>query len=103
SGAFAEEILLALRHPDLLTLVAREIQPVLVHEHLGVLDPGPPRLLRDVLEDLLTELTLERGPFESFCLPAELQAMHGARHDDARLITPAVAHRQRQSATMSFR
>src|SRR5512139_2547466 len=40
--ALSEEELLALGHPDLLALRAREIEPVLVHEHLRVLEPHLP-------------------------------------------------------------
>src|SRR6187431_998388 len=51
--ALTEEVLLALRHPDALAVLAGEVEAVLVDQHLGVLEPLAPGLLRDVLEHTL--------------------------------------------------
>jgi len=58
--AIAEEVLLHLLEEEFLRFRVAEVQPVLVHEHLHVLEPQLPRLFRDVLVDALSE----RVPFE---------------------------------------
>src|SRR6185437_9967861 len=58
----------------------REVQAVLVHEHLLVLEPALPRLLRDALPQPLAELSRIGRKVESLGLAPELDALHHARH-----------------------
>ena len=59
-GAFPKEELLHLMNDHFLILLARRIQPVFVEQHLAVLCPLGPGLLRYVLIDFLSEFAVER-------------------------------------------
>src|SRR5688500_17162646 len=74
-GALAEEELLALGHPQALPRLAREIQAILVDQHLGVLEPAAPGLRRNVVEHTLTELALEGRLLEAVEVLVELHAV----------------------------
>src|SRR5512141_2972048 len=78
--ALAEEVLAHL----LLEVLARprvgEVQPVLVHQHLLVLEPSLPRLLRDRLVEPLAELSRVRREVQALGLLLQLDAGHHARH-----------------------
>ena len=62
--SFAEEKLLHLFFHDFLRIGIERIQPVLVHDHLGVLQPQLPGVFRNVFVDALANLTFPRecGP-----------------------------------------
>src|SRR5258706_14990165 len=79
----AEEELLALLPQDLLRLGRHQVETVFIDQHLRVLEPQLPRLLRDVLEDALPERVVERLPLDAFGLAAELDAFDGAGHPDS--------------------
>src|SRR6185312_2398559 len=76
----AEEVLLDLLAQDLLRLGRHEVEPVLVDQHLRVLEPHQPRLLRDVVVDALAELVLERLPPHAGELLAQLHALDHSCH-----------------------
>src|ERR1700681_3712551 len=57
--AFSEEKLLHLLHDDLLILLARRIQAILIQQHLAMLHPLAPSLLRDVFVNLLAQFAVE--------------------------------------------
>src|SRR5208282_6401565 len=59
-GSLTEEKLLHLLHDDFLILLARRVQAIFVQQHLAVFHPLAPRLLRDVLVDLLSQVAVER-------------------------------------------
>src|SRR5687767_5807393 len=61
-------------------LLVGEVEPVLVHQHLLVLEPLPPRFLRHVLEDALAELARIGREIESLGLATELDALDHACH-----------------------
>src|SRR5687767_10319237 len=84
-GALTPEELLQLGHPDALPLLARDVQAVLVDQHLRVFEPLPPGGLGDGVEDLLSELTLERGLLQTFGLLTQLDALNGSRHEAGNL------------------
>src|SRR5690606_26940565 len=68
---------------DALTVLTHEIQAVFVDEHLGVLEPHGPRLLRDVVEHFFSEVPFEGWLFQTGKLSAEFDAMDGSRHDSS--------------------
>src|ERR1039458_1294960 len=71
----AEEVLVHLFEEKFLGLRGAEVEPVLVHEHLHVLDPHLPRVLGDAVKDLLPQrMAFERDFVQSFHLPLELHA-----------------------------
>src|SRR5262249_33401617 len=78
--ALPEKVFFTLRHPQALSALARHVQPVLVDEHLRVLEPFPPSLLGDVRVETFAELTLERGLVEPLRLVTELDAIDQMRH-----------------------
>src|ERR1700682_1183255 len=59
--AFSEEELLHLLHDNLLILLARWVQAILVQQHLAVLHPLAPSLLRDIFVNLLAQFAVERS------------------------------------------
>src|SRR5439155_17428526 len=61
-------------------LLVGEVEPVLVHQHLLVLEPLLPRFLRHVLEDALAELAGIGREIEPLGLAPELDALDYARH-----------------------
>src|SRR6266851_835202 len=78
--ALAEEVLLRLVEKDLVRLLASPGEPVLVHDHLEMLQPHLPRLLRDAVVDPLPQLVGERLVFQAGQLALELDALHHSRH-----------------------
>src|SRR2546421_12427591 len=76
----AEEVLAHL----LLEVLSRprvgEVQPVLVHQHLLVLEPLLPSFLGNALPELLSQLAGIGREIEAFGLLLELDAVHHARH-----------------------
>src|SRR5258708_30894574 len=82
-GAVAEEMLAHL----LLEVLARarigEVEAVLVHQHLLLLEPGLPRLLGDALPEALTELARIGREVEAFGLLLQLDAVHHTRHHNS--------------------
>src|ERR1035441_9068325 len=56
---FAEEKLLHLLHDDFLVLLARGVQAIFVEQHLAVLHPLAPRLLRDIFVDFFSQVAVE--------------------------------------------
>src|SRR5947199_9232373 len=94
SGALAEEVLLRLVEQDLVRLLAAAGEPVLVHDHLEMLEPHLPRLLRNVVVDALPELVVERAVLEPGKLLLELHALHHPRHV-ATSTVQLVYHRRR--------
>src|SRR6185436_10509661 len=83
--ALAEEELLALLLENLLRPRRHQVQAVLVDEHLGMLEPELPRLLRDVVEDLLAQLVIPGLPLDALELFPHFDAVHQARHVTTRL------------------
>src|SRR5262245_2978094 len=75
----AEEELVRLLEEDRLPARRGEVEPVLVDDHLRVLQPQLPGLLGDAVVDLLAQLVVERLVDDAWKLLAELRA-----HDDAR-------------------
>src|SRR5664280_529001 len=60
--------------------LSTEVEPVLVHDHLHVLDPHLPGFLGNVLVDLLAQrMALERHFVHAFHLALELHAEDFAR------------------------
>src|SRR5580704_8674601 len=78
-GAFAEEKLVQLLFHDFQRLRIEGIQTVLIHDHLGMLNPELPGFLGDVVIDTLTELALPRYAVEPFHLSAKFDALYHAR------------------------
>src|SRR6266849_573781 len=78
--ALAEEVLLRLVEEDLIRLLASPGEAVLVHDHLEMLQPHLPGLLRDAVVDALPELVGERLEFQAGQLALELDALHHPRH-----------------------
>ncbi len=60
SGSLTEEKLLHLLHDDFLILLARRIQAIFVEQHLAVFHPLAPRLLRDAVVNLFSQVAVER-------------------------------------------
>ena len=58
-GSFAEEKLLHLLHDDFLILLARRVQAIFVQQYFAVFHPLAPRLLRDLLVDLFSQVAVE--------------------------------------------
>src|ERR1022692_3738049 len=86
-GPFAEEIIVHLLQQEFLRLLGAEVEPILVHEHLHVLDPHLPGFLGDVLENLLPErMALEGRLIEPFHLLLELHAKDLARSGVNRIL-----------------
>src|ERR1700733_13055090 len=54
-GSFTEEILFHLLQEKLLCFGVAQVQTIFIHDHLHLLDPHPPRLLRDVFVNALAE------------------------------------------------
>ena len=74
-SAFTEEILLHLLEQKLLRLGGSEIQPILVHEHLHVLDPHLPGVFRNVVVDALAQwMTFERYLIEAHHIALKFDA-----------------------------
>src|SRR5882724_11669070 len=76
----AEEIFFELVHPELLPRGGQEIDAVLVDDHLRVLEPEPPSLLRHVVEDALAQGALQRRLLEAFHFFPELHALNSSSH-----------------------
>ena len=73
--AFAEEVLFHLLDQELLRFLRAQVEAVLVHDHLHVLDPHPPGFLRHVVVDALAEgMAFEGNLVESGHFPLELRA-----------------------------
>src|SRR5947209_13691054 len=64
-GSLTEEKLLHLLHDDFLILLARRVQAIFVQQHFAVFHPLAPRLLRDLLVDLFSQVAVERRFGES--------------------------------------
>src|SRR5579863_5254607 len=79
-GAFAEKELLHLLHQELLRLRRPGLEAIFVEQHLLPLDPLAPGGFGDVLEDLLTELGVERGLVEALHLLFVANAKYGVCH-----------------------
>src|SRR5712664_3550197 len=80
-------------------LLVSEVEPVLVHQHLLVLEPLPPRFFRHVLEDALAELAGIRREIEPIGLAPELDALDHARHEG----TPQDDRRRHDDQCLSMR
>ena len=76
--AFAEEELFHLLPHDFLRVRIDGVQTVLIHEHLGVLDPERPGFFRDIFEDPFAELSLPGNAIKAGHFFAELDAHHSA-------------------------
>lgn len=59
-GACPKEKLLHVMNDDLLVLLARRVQAVFVEQHLAVLHPLTPGLLRHVVIDSFAKVVIER-------------------------------------------
>src|ERR1039457_349801 len=78
--ALAEEILVHLFEEEFLGLGGAEVEPVLVHDHLHVLNPHLPRFFGDVVEDFLAQgMPLERDFVHALHLFLELHTKDLAR------------------------
>src|SRR5690242_3250725 len=97
-GAFAEKVLAHLLLEVLPRPWVGEVQAVLVHEHLLVLEPALPRLLRDAFPEPLAELAGIRRKVEALGLAPELDALHHARHESPRLAMPSRLHSRAYSS-----
>ena len=74
-SAFAEEVIFHLLEQELLRLLRAEVEPVLVHDHLHLLEPHLPGFLGDVLVDALAQrMVVERGLVESRHFPLKFDA-----------------------------
>ena len=74
---FTEEVLFHLFEQEFLVLALAQVEAVLVHDHLHLLDPQLPGLLGDVIEDALAErVVVERPLVETFHLLLKLDAEH---------------------------
>src|SRR5262249_41692482 len=78
--AFAEEELLCLVEQDLVGLLRAARQPVLVHDHLEVLQPHLPRILRNALVDALAELVVPGLELQARKFLPELCTIDHPRH-----------------------
>src|ERR1700721_17726 len=58
-SSLAKEKLLHLLDDDFLILLTGWVQAIFVEQHLAVLHPLTPRLLRDVIVNLLSEIAVE--------------------------------------------
>src|SRR3954471_21289209 len=72
---FAKEELLGLIEEHLVRLLRAAREPVLVHDHLEVLEPELPRVLRDVLVDALAQVVVPRLELEARQVLPELCAL----------------------------
>src|ERR1035441_251302 len=78
--ALAEEVLVHLLEKEFLRLGCAEVEPVLIYDHLHVLDPHLPRFLGDVVEDFLRHrMALERDFVHALHFFLELHAEDLAR------------------------
>jgi len=59
-GPLAEEELFHLFDDDFLVLLAGGVEAIFVEQHLAMLHPLAPRLLRDVVVDFFSEVAVER-------------------------------------------
>src|SRR5471030_1111573 len=82
-GAVAEEVLAHLLLQILARLRVHEVQAILVYQHLLVLEPRLPRLLRDALPEPLAELAGVRRIVEALGLLLQLDAVHGSSHQNS--------------------
>src|SRR5450759_2158922 len=82
-GSLAEEKLLHLLYDDFLILLARRVQAVFVQQHFAVFHPLAPRLLRDLLVDLFSQVAVARRLGEPRQLPVSYTHLraHETRHD----------------------
>lgn len=90
-AALSEEVILELSHPDALTRLADQVEPVLVDEHLRMLQPLLPSRLGNLIKDLLTQLTANGRPVEALKLLAEFYALNGSCHANY----PVLSHETR--------
>ena len=79
-AAIGEEERLHLLDEELLGLRRPGLKAIFVEQHLLALNPLVPGCLRDILEDLLTEIGIERGLFETLHLLLVANAKNGGRH-----------------------
>src|SRR5712691_2877914 len=86
-------------------LLVGEVEPVLVHQHLLVLEPLLPRYLRHVLEDALAELAGIGRVLEPLGLAPELDALHHPCHVAApfRRVDHSSANRFRRGRRVGLR
>src|SRR4051812_33696844 len=78
--AFAEEELLRLIEEDLVRLLGAAPEPVLVHDHLEMLEPQLPGVLRDAFVDALAQVVVPRLELEAGQLLPDLCALHHPGH-----------------------
>src|SRR5207237_9160125 len=83
--AFAEEELLGLIEEHLVCLLRPARQPILVHDHLEVLEPHLPCVLGDGLVDALPQLIVPGLEVEARELLPELCTLHHPRHANSRV------------------
>src|SRR5258706_3491070 len=81
-GAGAEEMALHLLREVVARFLVREIEPVLVHQHLLVLEPLLPRFLGHGFEQALAELAGVRQEIQALRLAAELDALYHSGHGE---------------------
>jgi hypothetical protein len=79
-GALAEEVLAHLLLQVLAGARVREVQAVLVHQHLLVLEPRLPRLLGDAFVELAAQLAGVRRHVQAFGFLLQLDAIDNAGH-----------------------
>src|SRR3981081_2300773 len=78
--AFAEEELIQLLHNNFLILAAGWVQTVLIEQHLAMLGPHAPGLLRDIFVNLLAKLIVKRGFVQARQFLFQLHAKDSVRH-----------------------
>src|SRR5262245_14743839 len=79
-GAGAEEMLLHLAHKIIPSFLVGKVEPVLIHQHLLMLQPLPPGLLRYLLENALAQLAWIGREIKAFRLAAQLDALYHPGH-----------------------
>src|SRR5688572_15392536 len=73
--ARAEEMLLLLLREVVASFLVGKVEPVLVDQHLLLLEPLLPGFLGDVLEDTLAQCARIRWKIKAFCLAPQLYAI----------------------------
>src|SRR6266849_5515026 len=78
-SAFAKEKLLHLLFHDFLRVGIEGVQPVFVHDHLGMLQPKLPGIFRNAFVHTLANLAPPRNTIQPRQVPVKLDAVHHAR------------------------
>src|SRR5439155_8292870 len=94
--AFAEEEFLGLIEEHLVRLLGAAGEAVLVHDHLEVLQPHLPRVLRDAVVNALAQLVVPRLEIEARQFLPELCALDDPRHRSLPRGRPCITRSRRQ-------